>query len=338
MYSFAAKIGKPKGSRNKKTLEKLQQRNESIEEIRFHHPIISTPVTDRSVSLDCDFDDEVSEDQDNILNLDTWMSDHTLVSLSDVEFPVDIEGLKETTMWDAHGSSDTTTDKLDQHFFASPPSLSGVVQSIDLFPGNMQPLEDTGLQSQFQMTENSQTAQLDSTSQGNIQTSCSCLQHQFESLCKLKALEQNCGPVQADTDFATTLNALTATQTVLNCDRCQEDSETNMLVTMVVDLAFRRLQNLTAATPDGLVELRLTLGGIQMVETEPLSSMRKTIVTLARDQVERVFIAMRTRVSQLNARAKETTQKDVDKMHAMRLQLTLMRLEMMFTALQAILK
>lgn len=202
----------------------------------------------------------------------------------------------------------------------------------------MQPLEDTGLQSHFQMTENSPTTQLDGMDQRNGQTSCLCLQHQFESLCKLKALEQNFGPVQADTDFATTLNALTATQTVLNCDHCQEDSETNMLVTMVVDLAFRRLQDLTAATPDGLVELRLTLGGIQMVETEPLSSMRKTIVTLARDQVEQVFIAMRTRVSQLNARAKETTQKDVDKMHAMRLQLTLMRLEMMFTALQTILK
>lgn len=212
-----------------------------------------------------------------------------------------------------------------------------MVQSIDLFPGNM-PLEDTGLQSQYQMTEGSSTTQLDSINQRNGQASCLCLQYQFESLCKLKGLEQSRGPVQADTDFATTLNALTATQTVLNCDHCQEDSETNMLVTMVVDLAFRRLQNLTAATPDGLVELRLTLGGIQMVETEPLSSMRKTIVTLARDQVEQVFIAMRTRVSQLNARAKETTQKDVDKMHAMRLQLTLMRLEMMFTALQTILK
>jgi hypothetical protein len=188
------------------------------------------------------------------------------------------------------------------------------------------------------MTENAQTTQLDGTSQRDTQTSCFCLQHQFESLSKLKALEQSCGPVQADTDFATTLNALTATQTVLNCDRCQEDSETNMLVTMVVDLAFRRLQNLTAAMPDGLVELRLSLGGIQMVETEPLSAMRKTIVTLARDQVEKVFIAMRTRVSQLNARAKETTQKDVDKMNAMKLQLTLMRLEMMFTALQTILK
>lgn len=101
MYSFAAKIGKPKGSRNKKTLEKLQQRNETIGESKFHHPIISTPVTDRSVSLDCDFDDEeVSEDQDNILNFDTWMSDHTLVSLSDVEFPIETEGLKESTMWD----------------------------------------------------------------------------------------------------------------------------------------------------------------------------------------------------------------------------------------------
>jgi hypothetical protein len=188
------------------------------------------------------------------------------------------------------------------------------------------------------MTENAQTTQLDGTSQRDTQTSCFCLQHQFESLSKLKALEQSCGPVQADTDFATTLNALTATQTVLNCDWCQEDSETNMLVTMVVDLAFRRLQNLTAAMPDGLVELRLSLGGIQMVETEPLSAMRKTIVTLARDQVEKVFIAMRTRVSQLNARAKETTQKDVDKMNAMKLQLTLMRLEMMFTALQTILK
>jgi hypothetical protein len=100
VYSFAAKIGKPKGSRNKKTLEKLQQRNEIIGGSKFHHPIISTPVTDRSVSLDCDFDDEVSEDQDNILNFDTWMSDHTLVSLSDVEFPIETEGSKETTMWD----------------------------------------------------------------------------------------------------------------------------------------------------------------------------------------------------------------------------------------------
>lgn len=213
-----------------------------------------------------------------------------------------------------------------------------MVQSIDLFPGNMQPPEDTGFRSQFHIPDNLQTTRLDGASQQNGQTTCSCLQHQFESLCKLKALEQSRGPVQADTDFATTLNALTATQAVLNCGECQEDSETNMLVTMVVDLAFRRLQNLTAATPDGLVELRLTLGGIQMVETEPLSSMRKTIVTLARDQVEQVFIAMRTRVSQLNARAKETTQKDVDKMHAMKLQLTLMRLEMMFTALQTILK
>lgn len=163
---------------------------------------------------------------------------------------------------------------------------------------------------------------------------CNCLRSELESLCKLKDGAQKERLDKADTNFATTLNALAASQNMLDCAMCYSDRETLEIIIMCVNLAFRRLQGLSAAAAEDMLEdLQLRFGDQEVSGLEPLSLVRKTLLRLARDKVQQVFTGTKERVARLSANNGGSPNGDVEQMDVMKLQLAIMQLDVIFQRL-----
>ncbi|KAJ5787469.1 hypothetical protein N7457_002459 [Penicillium paradoxum] len=313
VYSFAAKIGKPKGSRNKKTLQRLQRQEEHVPQTRPDQGCSNPAPGNCDSSLALDIDGlKACLDWSSFLNPVTSVENQSDFSIPDANCDTHVQASNPALLHDIQNFAATAAFNIDNTSFDFSPDFCIPGDPTESFLADNMSIVDVNLKPPLETADQAKNPQ---PKRSQDQTSaCSCLRSQFESLCRLKGLEKSPGPVRHDTDIATSLNALAVSQDILKCERCHADPETNMLIIMAVDLVFRRLEGLVAKAPDALMELRVTLGDQEIVEQEPLSLMRKTLVTLVRDQVQQVFKSIRARISRLNSQANEVANKDVDQM------------------------
>ncbi|KAE8153687.1 hypothetical protein BDV25DRAFT_148951 [Aspergillus avenaceus] len=327
VYSFAAKIGKPKGSRNKKTIARIQhQSTTGLERATVSPPL--NPV--RPLGPDLDGQGMTG----SMLSPVTSLSDHTMFLNPELDSESQSAGIHQMPLPRGQNASVTSSYTSDPTLFDWAADLPSSVSAIDAFLVNecsakeTEPSQQSWITHQFDQLVQQQH---DANHTGN----CDCLRAQFESLCRTKGVETDQPHTRDDTNFATTLNALAVSQGLLDCYRCANDAETSMAIIMSVDLIFRRLETLATAPPDTLKELRLRLGDQEIVGPAPLSVMRETLIKLARDQVEQVFGRIQARIGRLFTQAQSVTNGDVDNLYSMQLQLGMMRLNILYQRLRA---
>ncbi|KAK8069366.1 hypothetical protein PG994_005982 [Apiospora phragmitis] len=294
VYSVVARLGKPKGTCNKRTLLKLQQRDDEAEMAEvaavWHEgsstSVVASPPTPLSPAAGLPntgqilSDWSLGSDQDYF---DTSASSNSMEELSDNMFQFD----NDTAMvgyegWDAyqdfgHGpdlsSASANTSQLQQYW------------SEDLTPEEV---------------------------------SCDCLHTQFNTICHLKAV--------SDIDFTIILNALSTCLGLASCPHCQLDHEATEMILMAMRLLWRRLQqhqpsSLSSSSADGgdpntnttsttttttsravlLLEsdMRLNLQDQTVLGREALSLVRATLLKLASDNTQQTLVATGKRVSKV---------------------------------------
>ncbi|KAI0130234.1 hypothetical protein BJ170DRAFT_307253 [Xylariales sp. AK1849] len=330
VYALAAKLGKPKGARNKKTLQRLQNKEQATTETASPERTAPSPPNSQINSPTC-FEPETDitvVDWDSLLSGPMTNSDtDTLFRFDEPDSAISMSEVDPMVGWHTPGNN---------IFKSSSDSLSPPLTRKDTSEAWFQQM-GTGADDPMSIFELSE----ESKQHEHHASACNCLRLQFESICHLKSMEKEQLILRSDTDFATTFNALATSLNLLNCTRCQSDRETIEIIIMAVGLVFRRLQSLTDADLLG-TDMRLKLGDQYISGSEPLSLVRKTLLTLARDKVQEAYARTRARVGKLVASVESgavaSSHGDVEQMDAMKLQIALMRLDVIFQRLQSTLQ
>ncbi|KAL4972928.1 hypothetical protein BDW66DRAFT_169113 [Aspergillus desertorum] len=360
-YAFVAKLGKPRGSRNKKTIERERERQrqesaaasehgdgEGEGDTRSSSPLSPSPppllvhrkLTDSGDS--CLLNSEL----DAVDGMDWTALVHAVTTPTSV--PIDpalgwMDGLEEDSCLQS-----TTCDDLHSHW---PMPIN--IEDLALDPGPNAPANPPNAAPSVASTSAAKRRPSLSTSQA----ACNCLQRLFETLCNLRApstksLVQIQPPPTppcpgGNNALLATLNALSTLQKVQKCQlpSCHSDYETTELVILTVDHVFRRLQRLLCESTGAEAmfnDLQLHLGGQTVSESEPLSLVRQALLGLVRERAQQAVAETRRRMgmigTNLNTNAgadlEEALNGNTEKMYVVKLRMAGMRLDTMLQQIE----
>ncbi|KAL6235072.1 hypothetical protein BDW75DRAFT_210728 [Aspergillus navahoensis] len=368
-YAFVAKLGKPRGSRNKKTIERERERQRQESAATSEHGDGESEADTRSSSpsspspppslvhrnLPVSGDSSLSNsDLDAVDGMDWTALVHAVTTPGSL--PIDpalswMDGLEGESCLQS-----TTCDLSGPEAIAHSKLLEDL-QSHWPMPIN---IEDLALEQDPTAPANPPNAaptEKRSPSLSTSQTACNCLQALFETLCNLripntKILAQLQSPPtppgpSGNNAFLATLNALSTLQKVQKCQlpSCHSDYETTELVIITVDHVFRRLQRLLCEGTGAeamFTDLQLHLGGQTVSESEPLSLVRQALLGLVRERAQQAVAETRRRMgmlgTNLNANAgadlEEALNGNTEKMYIVKLRMAGMRLDTMLQQIE----
>ncbi|KAK8228850.1 hypothetical protein IWZ00DRAFT_490678 [Phyllosticta capitalensis] len=342
VYSYAAKLGKPKGSRNKKTLERLRQMSEAASGGQTTPPCLPSPRhrSDSCVSKPAASTPE-PELARGLSGIDKTEGDY--FSLYGHLTPMSRVGGSSSSNSDSLEDFTFDLDMQDQWNFTSLPIDNTLIDPcLDSNPIDINALFSPPLsvygnpELECRIPDTQTTAFHDHVSSTNTFTSppvppkqhCECLRIQAEGLVRLKDTERQYENIRSDTILATSLDALNTSMALLRCSRCQSDHQTLFLMTMSLSLVFRWLLRFSERQRDDSLSLRITLGEHQISSQEPLDVIRKSLVSLALQKARETFMMMRNCVARLNDL--EDAAGLGGELDAMNLRLAVMQLETVF--------
>ncbi|KAK7529473.1 uncharacterized protein J3D65DRAFT_167562 [Phyllosticta citribraziliensis] len=341
VYSFAAKLGKPKGSRNKKTLERLRQMSEAASGGQTTPPCLPSPRhrSDSSVSKPVESTPEPDFSR-GYSGIDTTEGDY--FSLYGHLTPMSRVGGSSSSNSDSLEDFGFDFDVQNQWNFSSLPTENLMIDPCLPNPVNLDALFSPPLsvygnpELECTIPDQSTAAFEDSTLPANFTTQpvpskqhCECLRIQAEGLVRLKDTERQYGSIRSDTILATSLDALNTSMALLRCSRCQSDHQTLILMIMSLSLVFRWLLRFSERQQDdSLLSLRITLGEHEISSQEPLDVIRKSLVSLALQKARETFNMVRNCVARLNDL--EDAAGVGGELDAMNLRLAVMQLDTIF--------
>ncbi|KAK7540179.1 hypothetical protein IWX49DRAFT_200632 [Phyllosticta citricarpa] len=313
VYSFAAKLGKPKGSRNKKTLERLRQMSEAAASGQEPPPCLPSPHhrSDSCVSKPMDSTPEPDLGR-GYPGLDTAEGDY--FSLYGHLTPMSRVGGSSSSNSDSLEDFGFDLDIQNQWNFSSLPLENPIIDPSLQNPVNLDALFSPPLsvygnpELECKIPDQPRAAFQDPSVSTTFASPpvpakqhCECLRIQAEGLVRLKDTERQYGDIRSDTILATSLDALNTSMALLRCSRCQSDHQTLILMIMSLSLVFRWLLRFSERQhEDSLLPLRITLGEHEISSQEPLEVIRKSLVSLALQKARETFSMMRNCVARLN--------------------------------------
>ncbi|KAL4998927.1 hypothetical protein BDV10DRAFT_194041 [Aspergillus recurvatus] len=365
-YAFVAKLGKPRGSRNKKTIERERERQRQESAAASEHGDGDGEGVTRSSSpsspspppslvhakLTDSGDSCLSNSELDVVDGMDWTALVQAVT-TPASLPIDpalgwmdgLEGLE------GEGCLQSTTcdvKDLQSHW---PMPIS--IEDLALDQGPTAPANPPNVVPALESAPAAKRNPGLSTSQ----TACNCLQTLFETLCNLRVPNAKTlapihspptAPCPSDNNaFLATLNALSTLQKVQKCQLppCHSDYETTELVILTVDHVFRRLQRLLGEGTGAeamFTDLQLHLGGQTVSESEPLSLVRQALLGLVRERAQQAVAETRRRMGMLgtnlntNAGAdlEEALNGNTEKMYVVKLRMAGMRLDTMLQQIE----
>ncbi|MCJ1450249.1 hypothetical protein MMC28_000578 [Mycoblastus sanguinarius] len=266
-YSVSNRIGRPKGTKNKRTLDRMnrqQSDNESANHSRKGSisvggqtpPALSLPSQEPTMPFDnASIDTMLSNTSEGSYSLPT--SD-TFDPFSDsLNSWYDFGDLAETSPLKQHSSSipsvfdDTTgafvnqdplTFPHDDSAYVSPGSIFGSGTDLSSLSGSLGKTMSRGSDRYHMPPSTSSSSSVPNESS----SSCNCLQHHAELLCRLKDLQQRHSQPRIDVVLSGAQQALVPWKSVIECRICQheDNQEVLLLSAMSIRTVLRSLQSL----------------------------------------------------------------------------------------------
>ncbi|KAL4990748.1 hypothetical protein BDW68DRAFT_174742 [Aspergillus falconensis] len=332
-YAFVAKLGKPRGSRNKKTIERERERQRQESAAASEHgdgegeagtrssspsspspppSLVHRKLTDSSDSSclsNSELDTADGMDWTALVHAVTTPAPLPIDPALDWMDGLDGEGCLQSTTCDLSGPEAMAHSKLLEDLQSHWPMPINI-EDLALDPSPTVPANPPSAVPVVESTPAAKRSPRLSTSQ----TACNCLQTLFETLCNLrvpstKSFAQIHSPPtppcpDGNNAFLATLNALSTLQKVQKCQLppCHSDYETTELVILTVDHVFRRLQRLLCEGTGAeamFTDLQLHLGGQTVSESEPLSLVRQALLGLVRERAQQAVAETRRRMGML---------------------------------------
>ncbi|KAF2158804.1 hypothetical protein M409DRAFT_61312 [Zasmidium cellare ATCC 36951] len=360
VYAFVAKLGKPPGSRNKKTIERERPKSgtENGESSRQGSAANSLPQPSSPRTPTRDIENDINNAENSGLSA---MDLDVLPGADQGAAATSLNHLPSTSTFPAFGWE--WPKELGQDYFEG---------AIYDFPSSDATLlsQSFDFQSEWPFSLNSDCLALNQTtaapldsllptpaseavpkaksspSPSNSQTSCNCLRMLFDTLCAIRTPSANMGQHQNNA-FLAALNAVSTLQKVQRCNivSCHSDHETTEMVILTVDNALSGLQRLLfdgTGVEAMFRDMQLHLGGQTVSETESLSLVRQTLLGLVRERAQQAVEETRRRLSMLgtnwnsNAGAdlEEALKGNTDKMNSVKLRMAAMRLDTMLQQIE----
>ncbi|KAI9872805.1 MAG: hypothetical protein M1830_001175 [Pleopsidium flavum] len=321
-------MGKPKGSRNKKTLESLNttvatstssqdnQRydmmtpSESLDNTlnesgpSFNDTVSMSPSAQRSTNSASQMDlDKFPGFESPVESLEAASFRDFSHFETSVDFgPIlDFEKPDSAVTWNAHFhrrqsriSNDEDNeryevDKLDAFNTFTDACLRKPLSPVSSIPTGLSSSEGSS-QDNLSWPEHPR-----SHARGEI---CACLQSQADQLCRLRAIEQRQQPVKLDMMLHHTMLVMKSSEKLLHCTICRKDRQVLQLTVMVLQSVFGWIDCLCHSEPTRQSGLEVTLGNYAVSGEE--SNLIQTLLTsriLGRSKV--VLNLLATRVEQI---------------------------------------
>ncbi|KAL9125522.1 MAG: hypothetical protein Q9217_005279 [Psora testacea] len=275
-YSVSNRIGRPKGTKNKRTLERLNRQNADHDaghspNIPSSHPVSmsrqSTSCLESSLSTTPTFSDDISIDA--MLGTNSDISYPLSNDLGQIQFPdpvdvwCDLDGLGSIASTNGTTSPMKVPNTHQQSpFLKGDISLSPAFDAAGHFPGAVSQPSSYGAAAYMSppgssrrssdrdtsITISSNLSRFDSTESGSSTASntCRCLEHNAELFCRLKELEQRHIVPRIDVVLVSAQQALVPWKNVIECRICRDDDnqEVLLLSAMSIRSVLRRLQSL----------------------------------------------------------------------------------------------
>ncbi|EED13065.1 hypothetical protein TSTA_055670 [Talaromyces stipitatus ATCC 10500] len=210
-----AKLGKPKGTRNKKTLERLNQMAQN------NRDTTSSSESQQSRGQDIELEQDLTGSASTPASITQWMNWPALSSTctgidSDIDLGLDIPSIPSTFGLDAFLSSLPIDEGLQK------PLASIFTDSGN--PSGKRPLI--------------QTLDLSSSDDDESGNSCECLRILTEQLCILNTMERRHAWISLDAIFSKTSHILDIAASVLDCQQCGIDSKVLLLIMILLQTVF----------------------------------------------------------------------------------------------------
>lgn len=199
-YGYVNRTGKPKGSRNRKTLEKVQRLREEYE-LR-NEPYCSRPISQQSFQIEGNALGTSHQDQTPLGRECTSPLETTHISPFGTEFPA----IQETI---AKETSSLSERMNDEALFVVDDQL-GQIPSIAL------------------------SEELESP--GSARFRCSCFTHHLQSMTQLYNLSQKHEKDRFDLGMQSTTEALSSCRAIIQCQVCRREPHTLFLALWAIRL------------------------------------------------------------------------------------------------------
>ncbi|KAK4694500.1 C6 transcription factor GliZ, partial [Lecanoromycetidae sp. Uapishka_2] len=339
-YSFSNRSGRPKGTKNKRTLERMNGKksgsSENTENDRSS-PVQAQPLM---TALNNGVGSSTVPGQQTSIDsmLDTSLEDPRSLGMSEPFGPFsddmnswfDLGELSGTSPLTQQSSSSATfvSDALDlprtySHDSAIDLSFSNIFNEKE-GSGSAQDLSEllSGVETE---NENSQAMTTSSSSSPLTSVStCNCVQNNAELLCRLKELEQRHVQPRLDVVLSSAQQALVPWKSVIECRVCQHDDNQEVLIlsAMSIRTVLRSLKNLCLEYYNSMSSSRDTRDqqqaaakladgmqsaiGMYEIPGEEREAVKNLLIRLTLGKVKYTLACFKERLEKLEAKKKSS--------------------------------
>ena len=331
-YSVSNRIGRPKGTKNKRTLDRMSRKRSGASDKSDSGQASPVQAQNSMASLtNCTGTSLASMDKSSIESvLATGLDGASSFPGSEAFGPLSDDLSSWYDFGDFAASSpfaqqpSSTAAFLNEEPHSYPSVDSAYVSPASLFTdkrGGANLLEPSGLLSNMDgETNGSQDVTASTSSYSTSSTTCDCVQNHAELLCRLKDLEQRHAQPRLDVVLSSAQQALIPWKSVIECRVCRHDDNQEVLIlsAMSIRTVLRSLQSLcseyynsvvsgqdnydrqgaTTDIPDGMQSAI----GIYEITGEERLAVKDLLIQRTLDKMKYTLACFKERLETLNAK------------------------------------